>query len=267
MYEITEWLERYEVNDKGQPARVGDKLRVSAPKYIRSKIHGRSQGAGFARLQEVAGGRAYEVFGIFQKFLEIAGCEDGGENRGKLLNEKGIPASNEDLAFILRTTIKKTEFALQVLCDNRVGWIIDNGVPEIPGIPGKSGVFLNITKPNITKPNITQHNTSTSKAKKTAFDYTDEFLSFWSAYPKKTGKGDAFKSWKKIQPDAVLQAKMIAAIAEQEKSEQWQKEGGQFVPNPATWLNQGRWDDEIRDIKHTETAYDQVEELKRRGEL
>ena len=60
---------------------------------------------------------------------------------------------------------------------------------------------------------------------------------------------------------------MIAAIAEQEKSEQWQKEGGQFVPNPATWLNQGRWDDEIRDIKHTETAYDQVEELKRRGEL
>ncbi len=113
MYEITEWLERYEVNDKGQPAKPGDKLRVSPLEYIRSKVHGRSQGAGFARLQAVAGHRCYEVFGVFQKFLEISGSESGG-NRGKLLNEKGEPATIEDLAFILRTTEKKIEFSLQV---------------------------------------------------------------------------------------------------------------------------------------------------------
>jgi len=123
MYVITEWIERYEVNDKGQPARKGDKLRVSSLKYIRSKVHGRSQGAGFARLQEVAKSRAYEVFGIFQKFLEIAGCGNGGENRGKLLNEKGNPASDEELAFILRTTEKKIAFALKILCSPSVKWL------------------------------------------------------------------------------------------------------------------------------------------------
>lgn len=27
------------------------------------------------------------------------------------------------------------------------------------------------------------------------------------------------------------------------QNEQWRKDNGQYIPNPATWLNQGRWDD------------------------
>lgn len=38
--------------------------------------------------------------------------------------------------------------------------------------------------------------------------------------------------------------KVLAAVEQQKRSEQWQKDGGQFIPHPATWLNQGRWDDE-----------------------
>lgn len=37
MYVITEWIERYEVSDKGQPARPGDKLRVRPLEDIRNK--------------------------------------------------------------------------------------------------------------------------------------------------------------------------------------------------------------------------------------
>lgn len=37
---------------------------------------------------------------------------------------------------------------------------------------------------------------------------------------------------------------MLAAIEAQARSRQWQDEGGRFIPNPATWLNQGRWQDE-----------------------
>lgn len=37
---------------------------------------------------------------------------------------------------------------------------------------------------------------------------------------------------------------MLAAIAVQAKSPGWTKENGQFIPNPATWLNEGRWQDE-----------------------
>lgn len=47
-----------------------------------------------------------------------------------------------------------------------------------------------------------------------------------------------------MQPSAALVARMRAAIAAQRRSRQWLDEGGRFVPNPATWLNQERWDDE-----------------------
>lgn len=67
------------------------------------------------------------------------------------------------------------------------------------------------------------------------------FDAFWLAYPKKTGKEAARKSWAKLKPhlDAVLKA-----LAWQVNSEQWLKDSGQFIPNPATYLNQGRWQDE-----------------------
>ena len=70
------------------------------------------------------------------------------------------------------------------------------------------------------------------------------FAEFWLVYPKKTGKAAALKVWKRLHPNADLCAKMRASIAKQAQSEQWQKSHGQFIPNPATWLNQGRWDDE-----------------------
>ena len=64
------------------------------------------------------------------------------------------------------------------------------------------------------------------------------FEEFWAAYPKKIGRGAAEKAWAKA--DAEI-ATVRAALENQKRSEQWQKDGGQFVPNPATWLNQKRW--------------------------
>jgi hypothetical protein len=74
---------------------------------------------------------------------------------------------------------------------------------------------------------------------------TKRFDEFWGLYPKKVGKGDALKSWKKIKPTADLFNKMIAAVKAAQESEQWQREKGRYIPNPSTWLNQGRWDDEL----------------------
>ena len=70
----------------------------------------------------------------------------------------------------------------------------------------------------------------------------DAFGVFWKAYPKKVGKAAALRSWKRSKPD--LQA-VLDALKPQVASKQWTKDGGQFIPNPATWINQGRWDDEV----------------------
>jgi len=72
----------------------------------------------------------------------------------------------------------------------------------------------------------------------------NRFEIFWKAYPKKIGKGAAEKSFKKINPSETLLQTMLAAIISASESEQWKKEDGQFIPNPATWLNQKRWEDE-----------------------
>jgi hypothetical protein len=71
------------------------------------------------------------------------------------------------------------------------------------------------------------------------------FDSFWTAYPRKTGKGAAKKAWNKIRPDEALREEIINAIDRQKRSTQWMKDSGQFIPNPATWLNQERWADSI----------------------
>jgi hypothetical protein len=67
------------------------------------------------------------------------------------------------------------------------------------------------------------------------------FEDFWYKYPKKVGKQEAIKSWKKAKPD-ILQ--VIDALNWQIPSKQWQQEDGKYIPNPATYLNQGRYMDE-----------------------
>jgi hypothetical protein len=72
------------------------------------------------------------------------------------------------------------------------------------------------------------------------------FGSFWQAYPKKIGKGAAQKKWEGLKRLHRLPPieQIISAIEKQKTWPQWEKDEGQFIPNPATWLNQSRWEDE-----------------------
>lgn len=80
-------------------------------------------------------------------------------------------------------------------------------------------------------------------------EYSTEFERFWFVYPKKVGKKEAYRAFKKANKPVQL---LVAAVNAQLQSEQWNKENGRFIPNPATWLNQGRWDDQIIRRKQNE---------------
>jgi len=71
------------------------------------------------------------------------------------------------------------------------------------------------------------------------------FDDFWEAYPRKVGKEAARKAWKRLRHNAELLEKILAAVESAKSSGQWQRESGRYIPNPSTWLNQGRWDDEL----------------------
>ena len=72
------------------------------------------------------------------------------------------------------------------------------------------------------------------------------FDEFWSAYPRKVGKGAAEKAYERIKSHYALLPSMLTALEAQKQSEQWTRDGGQFIPHPATWLNQRRWEDEAQ---------------------
>lgn len=71
-----------------------------------------------------------------------------------------------------------------------------------------------------------------------------QFEQFWLLYPRKVAKGDARKSWKKIVLHNGLFEKICQQVEAAKQTEQWQRDGGQFIPYPATWLNQSRWEDD-----------------------
>jgi hypothetical protein len=67
---------------------------------------------------------------------------------------------------------------------------------------------------------------------------------FWLRTPRKVGKKEAWKVWQRLwkQPDHPSLETILTALNNQKSCEQWRKG---VIPNPSTWLTQGRWDDEI----------------------
>ena len=67
----------------------------------------------------------------------------------------------------------------------------------------------------------------------------------WAQYPKKQAKAAAIKAFDKLAPSAELLDDLLQAVAKQRAWPQWTREGGQFVPMLATWINNRRWEDEL----------------------
>lgn len=70
------------------------------------------------------------------------------------------------------------------------------------------------------------------------------FDAFWSAYPRKVAKADAARAFAKLKLQNGDLERVIAAVRSASASQDWQREGGRFIPHPATWLNGQRWLDE-----------------------
>lgn len=78
----------------------------------------------------------------------------------------------------------------------------------------------------------------------------DLFPKFWKLYPNKKGKAAAEKAWAKLKVTPELFNLIAQGLAKQCTSAAWTKDGGQFIPHPATWLNGKRWEDEIPSNVH-----------------
>lgn len=80
----------------------------------------------------------------------------------------------------------------------------------------------------------------------------DLFDRFWKLYPNKKGKANAEKAWAKLKVGEELFNLIASGLAAQVASQDWKKDGGAFIPHPATWLNGRRWEDEVTGRKGAE---------------
>lgn len=84
---------------------------------------------------------------------------------------------------------------------------------------------------------VTPPETETETERKNAREALDIF---WEVCPKKVGKGAAKKAWKgailKTSPETIIAAMRVFASKQAGQDEK-------YIPHPATWLNQERWQD------------------------
>jgi hypothetical protein len=85
--------------------------------------------------------------------------------------------------------------------------------------------------------------TTSPSTKVEEFQSTESFDDWWAIYPKKVGKQAALKTYLRIVK-TVDPACVLSGLVAQEKFLVDQKARG-FCPDPASWLNAGRWDDEV----------------------
>ena len=150
--------------------------------------------------------------------------------RKKLLVSKMITVIKNDTSQILSYSIQK----------DYDKWVVVSKM--ITGIKNDTRGYQKQSQRGIkNEPHNIQYNKHITK-------YNSDILFeiFYKEYPKKVGKENARKAFKKLDFNETLLNTMILAIKAQRGSEQWIKNDGEFIPHPATWLNGKRWLDEVK---------------------
>ncbi len=141
---------------------------------------------------------------------------------------------------------------------NELGQIVDKAIiisamPEKPtepqmGISGpENGDIRMLAYPNVGKSpriDIQRCTRETEIIKYTPV--VDGFQAFYDAYPKHTGRDDALRAWKKLKPDSSLINLIMTDIHRRVEEGHWcTGKGKAYIPGPAPYLNQKKWQDEI----------------------
>lgn len=133
-------------------------------------------------------------------------------------------------------------------------WVLsdpfEKPAPSSDSLTSENLMLENLTSENLTSENLTLKKTTDIEHYKSE-QYTQTFDEFWEAYPRKAGKGAALvaykKAIKKVAPEVILDS-LIAYVQSGKLPEM------QYIPYPATWLNQERWGDDLNAVASKRNA-------------
>lgn len=79
----------------------------------------------------------------------------------------------------------------------------------------------------------------------------ERFDQFWKIYPNKKAKNAALRRWKTMKISAETFQAIMGGLQRALVSKEWAKDGGAYIPHPATWLNGGCWEDDYKPMGTT----------------
>lgn len=83
-----------------------------------------------------------------------------------------------------------------------------------------------------------------------------DFDTFWEYYPRRSGKGAARKAFLAQTSRGVTAAHIIQAASDYAENCKRIGKEAQFIPHPATWLNQERYDDDVEQAPQVRSKMD-----------
>jgi hypothetical protein len=75
-------------------------------------------------------------------------------------------------------------------------------------------------------------------------DHEDAIERIYSAYPKKVGKGQAVRAIRSAMKSTPFEILAYAVKAYADAVSRWPDSEKQYIPNPSTWFNGRRWEDD-----------------------
>lgn len=135
---------------------------------------------------------------------------------------------------------ERREYNRQKQREWRAGQKMSNGVNDNEGL-----LPLSAHTDSEASPKAEASLKQTPERKDDESEYSTGFNAFWKSYPKKKKKDEAFRAWKNRKCEKML-FEIMEGLELAKQCEEWRKEGGRFISNPATWLNAGGWKDEYK---------------------
>lgn len=234
VYRVRNWQERFE-------SAKSRTYKIKSQTYMPNK-----QGVGYLRIMREPDGVA--IYGAWCAMVGFLSRQEG-PRQGYLTDtgkSGGEPYDPDTLAMLLMVPSGIVRRMVDFCSSDSIRWLEvarrKDTTGILPGIPrGIADGPLPLPSPS-PLPLVS----TPPPPKGGGVSVTDEgFDWFWKAYPKKLAKGDARKAWvqtRKARPPA---DELVAVVEAQKATADWKKNGGQFIPYPATWLRSSGWENDV----------------------
>ena len=224
-YYIPNWVENFE---SGKSKNYNNKSQC----YMPCK-----QGLGLRRILRHEYGAA--LYGAWCSIIQLLSRQHKPRNgyltHDGTLNGKSLTA--EDISIATDIPEKYITELIDVCCSDSVGWICTTTI----GIPEGYQDTTIVERTSVCDGKGKGKGEGKGEGRgKGELDL--DFDKFWNAYPKQRSKHTAMVAFVNAGDRPPID-EMLEIITKHQNSDEWKKDAGKFIPNPAKWLTEGCWND------------------------